>query len=177
MWLNLSVERLAVTKWGIDAAHAVHDDYKSHSGDNYIHVTMLLDRYFIQEQGYKLGPSVIYQDNESAILVEVNGKGSTPKQTKNIKARYFFVQDKVESGDVLTKPQQGTESKVFRGILINIPIEYSNEDPYKMDKKWRIERLSPVELNIQRTSTERENQATGQSINKMDCRRVCWGIK
>ncbi len=32
MRLNLSVENVGVTKWYIDAAHAMHDNCKSHSG-------------------------------------------------------------------------------------------------------------------------------------------------
>ncbi len=83
---------------------------------------MLWTQYFIQGQGYDLGPSIIYQDNKSAILLEVNGKGSTSERTKHIKVRHFLIKDKVESGDtlvrycprekmhadVLTKPLQGT---------------------------------------------------------------------
>ncbi len=37
MRLNLSVEDLLVTKWYVDAAHAVHEDCKSHSGDALTH--------------------------------------------------------------------------------------------------------------------------------------------
>ena len=45
--------------------------------------------------------ALIYQDNKSAILLEVNGKMSSSKRTKHIKAKYFFVTDKVAQGDVV----------------------------------------------------------------------------
>ncbi len=41
--------------------------------------------YFVQEQGYTLRSSIIYQDNKSAVLLEVNGKGLTSERTKHIK--------------------------------------------------------------------------------------------
>ncbi len=101
--------------------------------------------YFIQSQGYQTGPSTTYQDNMSTILLEVNGKGSTSKQTKHIKAQYYLIKDKVNSGeamvrycpkdemwaDVFTKPLQGTEYKKFRRHMI-IPLECYNKMPFAM---------------------------------------------
>ena len=63
----------------------------------------------------------LYQDNKSTMLMEINGRASTLKRTKHIKAQYFFIKDKVTSGeveiehcptdimwaDVLTKPKRG----------------------------------------------------------------------
>jgi hypothetical protein len=45
--------------------------------------------YFLQEQGYDLEPSLVYQENLSAILLEMNGKTSSSKRTKHIKVKYF----------------------------------------------------------------------------------------
>ncbi|KAL7461201.1 hypothetical protein ACHAXS_001624, partial [Conticribra weissflogii] len=179
MQLNLSVDSLGVAKWYVDAAHAVHDDCKSHTGagltlgkgmvtsmsrkqkingkssteSKLIAVDdamgqVLWTRYFIQKQGYEMGPSVIYQDNKSAILLETNGKGSTSKRTKHIKVRYFFVKDKINSGeadvkycpkdkmwaDVLTKPLQGAEFKKFRAKLMNVPEEYDDSAPFELNE-------------------------------------------
>ena len=78
-------------------------------------------RYILQEQGYDMKPSLIYQDNKSAILLEMNGKASGSKRMKHINVRYFFVKDKIQKGkivlkhcpteimyaDVNTKPRQG----------------------------------------------------------------------
>eukprot|EP00957_Ditylum_brightwellii_P159553 12146116-Ditylum_brightwellii.AAC.1 len=55
--------------------------------------------YFLQDEGYEVDKSIIYQDNKSAILLEKNGKASNRKRTPHINIRYFFVKDKVESGE------------------------------------------------------------------------------
>ena len=46
---------------------------------------ILWPRYFMQEQGYDMDASLLYQDNMSVILLETNGKVSSTKQTKHIK--------------------------------------------------------------------------------------------
>eukprot|EP00957_Ditylum_brightwellii_P103137 7860342-Ditylum_brightwellii.AAC.2 len=37
--------------------------------------------YFLQDQGYEVDKSIIYQDNKSPILLEKNGKASSGKRT------------------------------------------------------------------------------------------------
>ena len=75
----------------------------------------------MEAQGYSVEQNIMYQDNKSTILLANNGRWSSSKRTKHIKSRYFFIQDKVPSGevsvkyrptdrmwsDVLTKPKQG----------------------------------------------------------------------
>ena len=46
--------------------------------------------YFIEAQGYKIDKNVIYQDNQSTVRLEVNGKLSSKKKTKHISSRFFF---------------------------------------------------------------------------------------
>ena len=84
--------------------------------------SVLWSLYFMQAQGLDLMCARIYQDNISAILLEVNGRMSSTKQTKHIKKKCFFVNDEVEQGkikikkhdtedmwsDVCTKPKQGS---------------------------------------------------------------------
>ena len=43
-----------------------------------------------------MGPTTIYQDNKSAILLEKSGTASSTKRTKHVNVRYFFVTDQVE---------------------------------------------------------------------------------
>ena len=38
-------------------------------------------RYFLESQGHEVKDSVIYQDNQSAILLEKNGRGSIGRRT------------------------------------------------------------------------------------------------
>lgn len=91
-------------------------------------------RHFIQSQGYAVGPSTMYQDNQSAILLEENGTASSGSRTRHINIRYFFVKDKVDSkeikikycpsgqmvGDYLTKPLQGAQFRKHRNTILNI---------------------------------------------------------
>jgi hypothetical protein len=48
----------------------------------------------MEAQGYKVIESIVYQDNQSAILLERNGKASSSKRKKHINIRYFFVTDR-----------------------------------------------------------------------------------
>jgi len=75
----------------------------------------------------------------------VNGKFSSSKRTKHIKARYFFVKDKIEEGeveirycptekmwsDVLNKPKQGSPFRKDRAMLMGIPEEYDDHVEYR----------------------------------------------
>ena len=66
-------------------------------------------------------------------MLETNGKFSSSRKTKHIKAKFFFIKDKVDNqevkivdcpagvtwADVLTKPLQGTEFRKMRFQLMN----------------------------------------------------------
>ena len=89
-------------------------------------------RYFLEEQGYSMGPAKIYQDNMSTIAMIKNGK-STSNRTRHIAIRVFFVADRVNSkeieieymqtgemlADILTKPLQGNLFRQLRDKLLN----------------------------------------------------------
>lgn len=57
-------------------------------------------KYFVEEQGYKIKQNVVYEDNTSAIMLENNGKGSSGKRMKHMDVRYFFVKDRIDTGDI-----------------------------------------------------------------------------
>jgi hypothetical protein len=92
----------------------------------------------------------LYQDNISTQLLIKNGKMSSGKKTKHIKAKFFFIKDRVDNGeirvndcraekmwaDIMTKPLQGTAFRVMRAELMNCPVNY--EDP-KEDERTPIE--------------------------------------
>ena len=96
--------------------------------------------YFMQEQGYNMDPSLLYQDNMSAILLKTNGRASSSKRTKHIKVKYFLIKDKVDQKeitiehcpteqmwtDINTKQKQGTVFQVFRGHVMGIPAYYNS---------------------------------------------------
>jgi hypothetical protein len=94
---------------------------------------VLWTRYFLEAQGYEVIESKVFQDNQSAILLEKNGRGSSSKRTRHINIRYFFVTDRVKSkevsieycptgemtGDFFTKPLQGSPFRKFRNRVMN----------------------------------------------------------
>jgi hypothetical protein len=101
---------------------------------------ILWARYFLTAQGYDMDPSLVYQDNMSAILLETNGKASSTKRTKHIKVKYFYVKDKIGQGEIVlehcptdqmwtdinTKPKQGAVFREFRGQVMGIPADYDD---------------------------------------------------
>ena len=56
--------------------------------------------YFIQAQGYGVNYAETHQDNVSAQMLETNIKLSSSRKTKHIKAKLFFIKDKVDSEEV-----------------------------------------------------------------------------
>jgi hypothetical protein len=106
-------------------------------------------RYFLEAQGYEMEPTIIYQDNKSAMLLEEFGKASSSKRTKHINVRYFFVKDKIEKGEVRlehcpteemwadlnTKPRQGKAFAAFRGMLMGIETDYNDA---VHEKDWQV---------------------------------------
>ena len=147
----------------VDASYGVHADYKSHTGcvigigkgpvyakssgqkintksSAEAELVGLSDsvgqvvwtRNFLLEQGYEIGPATIYQDNTSAIALVKNGQ-SNSHRTRHIAIRYFFIKDRVNSGeirieymrtgemlaDILTKPLQGELFRRLRDELLN----------------------------------------------------------
>jgi hypothetical protein len=100
-------------------------------------------RYFLEAQGYTVKDSIVYQDNQSAMLMEKNGRASSGKRTRHINIRYFFVTDRVENrelsieycptgemiADFFTKPLQGTPFRMFRDWIMN----YNPDDQVSQD--------------------------------------------
>ena len=131
MPLILLADSLTLSRWWVDAAYAVHDDCRGHTGAGMsfgqgmalsyswkhkintkssteaelVGVDDLLGyilwaRYFMVEQGYDMEPSLLYQDNMSAILLETNGRASSSKRTKHIKVKYYLIKDKADRGEI-----------------------------------------------------------------------------
>ena len=96
---------------------------------------ILWTRYFLEAQGYKVDDNILYQDNQSAILLEKNGRGSSSKRTRHIAVRYYFITDRINKkelrvaycptkemmADYFTKPLQGAQFRILRDAVLNIP--------------------------------------------------------
>ena len=61
---------------------------------------MVWTKYFIEAQVYNVGGNIMYQYNLSAMLLDNNGRTSSTSMTKHIRVRYFFINDRVEFGNV-----------------------------------------------------------------------------
>ena len=83
------------------------------------------------------GDNIFYQDNESAMKLERNGRASCSNKTRHIHIRYFFVNDVLEQEDIelkhcktdkmiadfYTKPLQGKQFLKLRGLILgHVPI-------------------------------------------------------
>ena len=111
----------------IDAAFAVHQDMKSHTGgcqslgrgvmhsklskqklnrksstesefvgaSDYLPFELWTMR-FMKSQGIDIKTGLVYQVNESARKLEINGQASTGQRSRNIDIRYYWVNDAIE---------------------------------------------------------------------------------
>ena len=55
---------------------------------------------FMKSQGYNMNKKILYQDNQSAIKMEKNGRNSCTGNSRHIDIRYFFIKDRVISGAI-----------------------------------------------------------------------------
>lgn len=147
----------------VDASYGVHSDFKSHTGVSIQlgsgtffakcakqkintkssteaelvalsdAITQILwSRDFLIHQGYTMPPATVFQDNMSTMALVKNGK-SNSERTRHINIRYFWIKDRVDSGevtieyqptdgmisDILTKPLQGEKFRELRAKLLN----------------------------------------------------------
>jgi hypothetical protein len=113
-------------------------------------------RNFLREQQFNVTDNIVYQDNQSAILLERNGRGSSGRRTRHIDIRYFFICDRIKNkelrveycptkemlADFFTKPLQGSLFKRLRGIIMNIaddvPLPITTNGPQECvgDHSW-----------------------------------------
>ena len=101
---------------------------------------VLWTNYFLEAQGYKAIPAVIYQDNLSAMLLEKNGKSSSTKSTKHIHIRYYLIHDRWKKGEIdikhcptdemvadfFSKPLQGKKFLKFRALILGLEAPPAN---------------------------------------------------
>ena len=114
-------------------------------------------RYFLQEQGYDVTEkeNIVYQDNQSAMKIEMNGKQSCGQKSRNIKSRYFFIKDRINKNEIkveycptekmlagfFTKPLQGELLRRFRDVIMGHKhiSTVMNMDLTKSTSKERVE--------------------------------------
>jgi hypothetical protein len=101
-------------------------------GVDNVSVMILCTKLFLEAQGYEIKKNVLYQDKESAILLDTNGKKSSGKRTRELNIRSFFLTDQVEKGNVTNeycptddmagnfhnKPLQGKKLQKFKNAIL-----------------------------------------------------------
>ena len=102
---------------------------------NDVMLLILWTRYFLEAQGYEVCKNKVFQDNQSAMSLEKNGKRSSSHQMHHINIRYFFVTaDRIQSkevtveycptdemlADMFTKPLQGITFHHFHAAILNL---------------------------------------------------------
>jgi hypothetical protein len=94
---------------------------------------MVWTRSFMEAQQYKVVENVLYQDNQSAIKLEKNGRKSVGKRSRHLNIRLFYITDMSENGsitikfcpteamtaDYCTKPLHGKKFRQFRSEILN----------------------------------------------------------
>ncbi len=146
----------------IDAAYGVHSDCKSHTGSAIAVGQAILDssskrqgivtkssteaelvgasdelgkgfhmRRFILNQGHNIGPVTLYQDNLSTMALIDKGK-STSGRTRHVDIRYFWIKERIESGEVIVK-HMGTTNMIADAMTKPLQgSEFTRERPYKL---------------------------------------------
>jgi len=98
--------------------------------------------YFMQSQGYDVELVELFQDNTSTQLLMNNGRFSSGKKSKHIKAKLISIKDRIDAGemkvthcpteemwaDVLTKPLQGRAFRLMRSKLMNCSVDYEDQE-------------------------------------------------
>jgi hypothetical protein len=102
-------------------------------------------RMFLGAQGFDITENILYQDNQSSIKIEKNGKKSSGQKTKHMDNRYFWIKDRLQSegievkycptekmlADFFTKPLQGSLFRKFRDIVLG----YKHIDTLHIDEE------------------------------------------
>ena len=109
---------------------------------------------------------------------------SSGKKTKHIKAKFFFIKDRVNDGeikgvdcptkemsaDIMTKPLQGTAFRVMRAELMNCNVNY--EDPPEKEESGLVAGPKTVSCkSVISTAFKTPQECVGQNRNLGTVRR------
>ena len=100
---------------------------------------------FTRNKGTIFENKILYQENESSIKMETNGRNSCRGNSHHIETKYFWVKDRVDKkqvmieycptrlmlADYFTKALQGSQFRKFRNIIM----VYTHIDEIFLDEK------------------------------------------
>jgi hypothetical protein len=110
-------------------------------------------KHFMEAQGYTVSSNILEQDNQSAIHLATNGRSSAGPKSRHIDIRYFWLKDRIQSGDVqirhcptlemladfFTKPLQGHLFRFFKAIVLGQRHIDTLSDPIARPLEERVE--------------------------------------
>ena len=148
---------------------------------------MIWARMFLGEQGFILKENILYQDNQSAIKIEENGKRSSGPKTKHMDNRYFFIKDRLNTenikieycptgqmiADFFTKPLQGNLFRNFRDLVLGYKHISEVNDMVQKSEKSPLQEC--IGNNI--TSGNIKGDVGGDEIKSLDINvppKVTW---
>jgi hypothetical protein len=93
---------------------------------------LLQTKKFIEAQGHKVKANIIYQDNTSAMKLELHGKASSGKRTRHFDIKFFYFTDLIKRNkmqvkycptnemvaDYMTKPLVGSKFIEFKNRIM-----------------------------------------------------------
>jgi len=150
---------------------------------------MIWVRMFLEAQGYTLDENILFQDNQSAMKIELNGRKSSGKKTKHMDNRYFWIKDRLQSegievvycptlqmlADFFTKPLQGSLFRKFRDVVLGyVPIgdlinETENQpEQERVEKSQNKKDLSSSELDT--SVMEKEKKITWADVARVSAK-------
>ena len=144
-------------------------------------------RMFLGEQGFEITENILYQDNQSAIKIEENGKRSSGQKTKHMDNRYFWIKDRLNSerikvrycptekmiADFFTKPLQGNLFRLFRDIILGYKhISELDNIVEKISSEERVEKDITRRTVITENASEKDS-STKSSVAGMN-KTVTW---
>ena len=133
----------------------------------------------MKEQGYDISHNILYQDNESAIKMERNGRNSCTGNSRHVDIRYFFVKDWIDKNelaveyfptyhmlaDYFTKPLQGrTMFKAYRGVLMGWKHISSLKELTVSNMKERVENSIQTQSDVKENLLACELQDTSSLL-------------
>jgi hypothetical protein len=110
-------------------------------------------KYFMEAQGYTVSSNILEQDNQSAIHLATNGRSSAGPKSRHIDIRYFWLKDRIASGDItvrhcptlemladfFTKPLQGHLFRFFKAVVLGQRHINTLSDPIAQPLEERVE--------------------------------------
>ena len=128
-------------------------------------------KWFLGDQGYKLKRNIFFQDNESAMKLESNGKKSAGDKSRHISIRYFFITDVLKRenielrhyrtermiADYYTKPLQGSLFRKMRDILMGL-IPFPDKERVEYSKI--VSKVTSEKINSNKNEPVTEQKKT-----------------